>query len=277
MTMAEEGATAIAGRRSLKAKMRIVVLTERIDVDGPEVAIFRFTPKDHDLFEFVAGQYATLGLDVGDEFVPRAYSIASSPYERSYLELYINVIEQGQLTPSLFNLRHGDEVYYMGPKGVFTLARSNAPHLLLIATGTGLAPYVSMLRTLSIEQSQGKPHGRVITLAHGVRYTADLGYRWELDGLSRHREFNFLYVPMVSRSQEDRHWTPEVGKGRATALLEGATPDVLPQGLDAEKLRARYPSGSTAVYLCGNPDMITDARRSLSARRYEEIYTEEYW
>ena len=277
MTVAEHGATVTAGRRSLKAKMRIAVLTERIDVDGPEVAIFRFKPKDHDLFEFVAGQYATLGLNVGDEFVPRAYSIASSPYERNYLELYINVIGQGQLTPSLFNLRHGDEVYYMGPKGVFTLARSKAPHLLLFATGTGLAPYVSMLRRLSIEQSQGKPHGRMITLAHGVRYTADLGYRWELDGLSRHKEFNFLYVPMVSRPQEDRHWMPEVGRGRLTALLEGVTPDVLPEGLDAEEVQARYPPGGTAVYLCGNPDMITDARSILSAKGYEEIYTEEYW
>ncbi len=277
MTVAKQGAPAPSGRRSLKAKMRTAVLTERIDVHGPEVAIFRFKPKDHDLFEFVAGQYATLGLDVGDEFVPRAYSIASSPYERSYLELYINVIEQGQLTPSLFNLRHGDEIYYMGPKGVFTLAKSNAPHLLLFATGTGLAPYVSMLRTLSIEQSQGKPHGRMITLAHGVRYTADLGYRWELDGLSRHKEFNFLYLPMASRSQEDRHWMPEVGRGRVTALLEGATPDVLPEGLDAEEVQSRYPPRSTAVYLCGNPDMITDARSILSTKGYEEIYTEEYW
>ena len=277
MTEAEQGVTVTSGRRSLKAKMRIAVLTERIDVDGPEVAIFRFKPKDHDLFEFVAGQYATLGLDVGDEFIPRAYSIASSPYERSYLELYINVIEQGQLTPSLFNLRHGDEVYYMGPKGVFTLAKSNASHLLLFATGTGLAPYVSILRTLSIEQSQGKAHRRIITLAHGVRYTADLGYRWELDGLARQKAFNLLYLPMASRWREDRHWMPKVGRGRVTALLEGAMPDILPEGLDAEEVQSRYPPGTTAVYLCGNPDMITDARSILSAKGYEDIYTEEYW
>ena len=277
MTVAEQGATAPSGRRSLKAKMRKAVLTQRIDVHGPEVAIFRFEPKDHDLFEFLPGQYATLGLDIGDEFVPRAYSIASSPYERTYMELYINVIEQGQLTPSLFNLRHGDEVYYMGPKGVFTLAKSKAAHLLLVATGTGLAPYVSMLRTLSIEQSQGEPHGRTITLAHGVRYTADLGYRWELDGLSRHKEFNLLCLPMASRWREDRHWMPKVGRGRVTALLEGATPDVLPEGLDADEVQSRYPPGSTAVYLCGNPDMIIDARSILTAKGYEEIYTEDYW
>lgn len=221
MTVAEHGATVTGGRRSLKAKMRIAVLTERIDVDGPEVAIFRFKPKDHDLFEFVAGQYATLGLDVGDEFVPRAYSIASAPYERNYVELYINVIGQGQLTPSLFNLRHGDEVYYMGPKGVFTLARSKAPHLLLIATGTGLAPYVSMLRRLSIEQSQGKPHGRMITLAHGVRYTADLGYRWELDGLSRHKE---IQLPLRADGES------AAGGSALDARGGSGTPDRAPRG-----------------------------------------------
>ena len=102
MTVQPQAAPATAGRSSLKAKMKLAVLAERIDVHGPEVAIFRFKPKDHDLFDFKAGQYATLGLDVGAEFIPRAYSIASSPYEREELELYINVIEDGQLTPSLF-------------------------------------------------------------------------------------------------------------------------------------------------------------------------------
>jgi len=62
-----------------------------------------------------------------------------------------------------------------------------------------------------------------------------------------------------------------------TALLERAGPDALPEGLDAEEVQSRYPPGSTAAYLCGNPDMITDARSILSAKGYEEIYTEEYW
>lgn len=270
----EPGATA---RKSLKDKMRIAVLKERIDVAGPEAAIFKFAPKDHELFDFKPGQYATLGLDVGDEFVARAYSIASSPYEREYLELYINEIGDGQLTPSLFNLRHGDEVHYMGPKGVFTLEKSDASHLLLIATGTGLAPYVSMLRTLWIEQERGRPHGRTITLVHGVRYTGDLGYRWELDGMARHEPFNLAYVPMVSRPEHDRHWTPEVGRGRITSLLEAPGEEILPQGIDPEGLAKRLPAGSTAIFLCGNPDMISDSKGMLNARGHREIYTEEYW
>ena len=255
---------------SLKKKMKTAVLTERIDVHGPEVAIFRLRPKEGDLFSFTPGQYATLGLDIGSAFVARAC-------QPDHLELYINVIEEGQFTPALFRLRQGDELYYMGPKGVFTLAKSNARHLLLVATGTGLAPYVSMLRTLHQQQQAGTPHGRTITLIHGVRYTADLAYRWELDGLARDKDFNLLYLPMVSRPDEDRHWTPEVGRGRTTTLLEKVTQSNLPEGLAASDVAARIPLDETAVYLCGNPGMITDAKRTLAAQGCQEIYTEEYW
>jgi ferredoxin--NADP+ reductase len=272
------------GRKSIKDKMRIAVLTERIDVAGPEVAIFKFRPKEGELFSFAAGQYATLGLDVGDELVPRAYSIASSPYARDHLEFYINEIEEGQLTPSLFRLRIGDHVHYMGPKGIFTLARTEAKHLLLIATGTGLAPYVSMLRTLRLEQWAGRPHKRTITLVHGARQTADLGYRWELDGLARQPDFNLLYLPMVSRPQGDSFWRATAGRGRVTELLKvlgagrpGEGPSPLPEGVDLAAVAARCPPGETAVFLCGNPGMISDAKALLHEQRYDDIYTEEYW
>ena len=264
--------------------MRLAVLTERIDVAGPEVAIFRFRPRVGELFSFKAGQYATLGLDVGDDFVPRAYSIASSPYTRDHLEFYINVIEEGQLTPSLFRLRIGDEVYYMGPKGVFTLAKTEAKHLFLVATGTGLAPYVSMLRALHAEQWAGRPHGRTITLVHNVRFAADLGYRWELDGLAREKGFGFQYIPMVSRYQKDPFWTQDVGRGRVTGLLkiigdDCVDPDAspLPQGIDLKDVSERLPPDGTAVYLCGNPDMIADMKSMLAEKGFGEIHTEEYW
>jgi ferredoxin--NADP+ reductase len=272
------------GRKSIKDKMRVAVLTERIDVAGPEVAIFKFRPKEGELFPFTAGQYATLGLEVGDELVPRAYSIASSPYARDHLEFYINEIEEGQLTPSLFRLRIGDHVHYMGPKGIFTLAKSEAEHLLLIATGTGLAPYVSMLRTLRLEQWAGRPHRRTITLVHGARHAADLGYRWELDGLARQSDFGFVYLPMVSRSEGDEFWTPDLGRGRVTEVLRllgngaaGEGPSPLPEGVDAAAIAARCPPGETAVYLCGNPDMINDAKAMLHERGFDDLYTEEYW
>ena len=266
-----------SGRASLKQKMRLAILTERIDVAGPDVAIFRFRPKEGEVFTFTAGQYATLGLDVGEEFVPRAYSIASSPYNREHLEFYINVINEGHLTPTLFSMRVGDEVYYMGPKGLFTLAKTTTSRLLFVATGTGLAPYMSMLRMLHEDQHAGRPHGRMMTLVHGVRFSDDLGYREELQALSCDKAFNFLYVPMVSRPNQDPDWTPRIGRGRITHLLENGDLAGLPEGLDRRTVYERFPYEETAVYLCGNPDMITDAKAILADKGCREVYTEEYW
>ncbi|MEX2157922.1 MAG: ferredoxin--NADP reductase [Dehalococcoidia bacterium] len=266
-------------RRSLKDKMRPATLIERIEVTGPEVVIFKFQPKDGPAFEFTPGQYATLGLDIGDKFVARAYSIASSPYTREYLELYINVIDQGEFTPSLFALTPGDEIYYMGPKGIFTLKKSDAQHVLFIATGTGLAPYVSMLRTMHIDQCAGKPHGRVITLVHGVRYSNDLGYRDELRELASDPSFNFVYLPLVSRPDDDPDWTPDLGRGRITELFQedAARAAALPRGTDAELVFSRLPYDKLGVFLCGNPDMIRDSTALLKERGVENVITEEYW
>ena len=267
-------------RKSLKGKMRPAVLRERIEVTGPEVVIFKIAPKEGEVFVFKPGQYATLGLDIGDRFVARAYSIASSPYTRDELELYINLIEQGEFTPSLFALREGDEVYYMGPKGIFTLEKSDARRLLFIATGTGLAPYMSMLRTMHADQCAGKPHGRTITLVHGVRYSSDLGYQDELTALASDPSFNFVYLPLVSRPADDPRWTPDVGRGRITELFQddpARAAAALPQGLDPEAVFGRLPWPETGVFLCGNPDMIRDAETLLQDRGCDKLYTEEYW
>jgi ferredoxin--NADP+ reductase len=276
------GHAVASGRASLKHKMRLAVLSERIEVCGEDVDIFRITPKEGEVFSFKPGQYATLGLDIGGEFVARAYSISSSAYNRAYLELYINVIKDGAFTPALFALRPGDEIYYMGPKGVFTLAKTQARYLLFLATGTGLAPYVSMLRTMREDQLAGRPHGRTITLVHGVRFSIDLGYREELEALARDPEFGLVYLPAVSRVEQDPGWTSELGRGRITEILkllgaEAAESPALPAGVRPAELSRRLPPEATAVFLCGNPDMIADSKAILAASGYSELYTEEYW
>ena len=267
-------------RKSLKAKMQPALLRERIEVTGPEVVIFKIAPKSGEAFAFKPGQYATLGLDIGERFVARAYSIASSPYTRDELEFYINVIDQGEFTPSLFALREGDEVFYMGPKGIFTLEKSDARHLLFIATGTGLAPYMSMLRTMHADQCAGTPHGRTITLVHGVRYSADLGYQDELNALAADASFNFVYLPLVSRPDSDPAWTPGSGRGRITELFQddpSRAAGALPAGVDPEVVFGRLPWDETGVFLCGNPDMIRDTEALLQSKGCDRLYTEEYW
>jgi len=112
---------------------------------------------------------------------------------------------------------------------------------------------------------------------HGVRFSDDLGYLEELQALSCDKAFNFLYVPMVSRPNQDPNWTPRVGRGRITHLLENSELAALPEGLDREQVFARFPYEETAVYVCGNPDMIADVKTILSEKGCREMYTEEYW
>src|SRR5438046_5934961 len=100
-------------------------------------------------FSFKAGQYATLGVDHEGRRIERAYSIVSSPYEEG-LEFFLELVPQGELTPKLYKLRVGDKLYCRKiAKGRFTLdLRSGRTNHLLLATVTGLAPFVSYARTL---------------------------------------------------------------------------------------------------------------------------------
>src|SRR5271155_1856566 len=100
-------------------------------------------------FSFVAGQYATLAVEHSGKTVERAYSIVSSPYE-SQLEFFLELVPHGELTPLLHELRHGSHVMMRkAMKGRFTLdLKSGRQRHLLLATVTGIAPYVSFVRTL---------------------------------------------------------------------------------------------------------------------------------
>ena len=144
------------------------------------------------LFTFEAGQYTVLGLQAGsprvamsdpgedapssDRLIRRAYSIASSSVENQYLEFYVSLVRSGALTPRLFSISEGDRLW-LGPKAVgqFTLEQVAPEHnLILISTGTGLAPYLSMVRT-----AHRCGQGRKFYVIHGARYSWDLGYRSE--------------------------------------------------------------------------------------------------
>jgi ferredoxin/flavodoxin---NADP+ reductase len=253
---------------------------------NPQLIILRVRP-DEELFEFKPGQFGVLGLagaaprvpeaepedpaPAPDKLIRRAYSIASSSVERRYLEFYLTLVNSGQLTPRLFSLRHGDRVF-LGPKGsgVFTLDRvAPGKSVVLIATGTGLAPYVSMLRTMLVSDAE-----RRYVVLHGARYSWDLGYRGELESLARLR-LNFTYIPTITRPDQDPHF---VGRtGRLQTLLE--------------QVAAEKDSGvvldpaKTDVFLCGNPEMVKAVKTILQAKGFATghgkepgtIHVEEYW
>ncbi len=260
-------------------------VTQRTDL-APGLMIIRVKPDGWELPPFKPGQFAVLGLpadaprspralpeDSGpDAFPRRAYSIASSSLDRGFLEFYIVEVPGGALTPRLFALREGDPLW-VGPKltGLFTLDQTDpARNLVLVATGTGLAPYMSMLRTHLATGGD-----RRYAVIHGARNSRDLGYRDELFHLQRDYP-NFLYLPVISRPAEDPGgWTGATGRLQdfwRTNPLDGPWGGH-PTPADAE------------LFLCGNPGMVEAMVGVLEAEGFQEhtrktpgqIHYEKYW
>src|SRR4029453_9390646 len=166
-------------------------LDTRIDL-ATGLSIFRFALQRE--FFFQPGQYATLWLTHRGETTARPYSIASSPSETRILEFYINLVENGHLTPSLWDpevmhsLKSGREdasLAITGPKGRFVFDLNDPRDLIFVASGTGLAPFISMTRKLN-EDYLAAPENfrsRTVRIIHGVSYSRSLGYRGELEAL----------------------------------------------------------------------------------------------
>lgn len=217
---------------------------------------------------FAAGQFFNIGLnEVGSEPVRRAYSAASAPGAPT-LEFYLTEVPNGAFTPRLFRLREDDCVLIdPNPQGFFTFAwLPPANELWMVATGTGLGPYIAMLRADALERFE-----RVV-LVHGVRHARELGYATELTTLVEHSSGRFTYVPVVSREV-----APGAIAGRITAALESGDLEAC-AGLTLSPQRSH-------VMLCGNPAMIDDmlvllASRGLNRHRTRKpghVTVERYW
>lgn len=253
----------------------------------PDLFILQVRP-DAPRPAFASGQYVLLGAFSDaprregsapeakpakpGRMVLRAYSIASPGNEPDTLEFYISVVSQGSLTPRLVAFEVGARLH-VGEKirGFFTLdaVGPGQRNVVLAATGTGLAPYLSMLRGQA-----GAALPFRILLVHGAPYSWELGYFRELRLFERVFP-NFAYLPLVSRPQKDTWW--KGGTGRITPLFEGATLE--------ERFGFRLDPAETSVFLCGNPDMIREVTDSLAGRGYlphkpgeaGSLHTEEYW
>lgn len=224
----------------------------------PELAIWRVRPLGTTI-SFSPGQYVAMGLPVEGRMIERPYSICSAPHEEE-LEFFLELVEAGALTPRLFQMSPGEEVYLRrSAKGRFFLDTSTRHHVM-VASVTGVAPFVSMLRDLV---RKGESRHRILLL-HSASAPLELGYAEELTALSRMHEW-FEYVPTVSRPWLAPDWPGE--RGRAE--------DVVRKYAD----RADFLPGGATVYCCGNPQMIRNVHGVMERAGFplQSIREENYW
>ena len=257
--------------------------------------LFSFTVSRPESFKFTAGQFVRLGVnpsqlkyykqqgeagnDVANEALNedifRAYSIVSSPFDE-VLEFFSIVIPDGAFTSQLQHLEVGDDLLLNTmPFGFLTLARYQKPlpkDLWLLATGTGLAPFLSMLQDLKTWEDYEH-----IILAYSARSIEELAYVKKIESLQEDfgslvdNPAKLIFIPVVTREPVEGALTERLPK----LLLDGTLQERAGIALDID---------STHVMLCGNPEMVEDTKETLKSlglvmnRRGEgNIAVENYW
>jgi len=217
---------------------------------------------------FTAGQFTKLALDIGGERVARPYSLVNAPGAEP-LEFYYNVVQAGPLSPRLAALGAGDAVHVAPNPAGFLVLREvpEAENLWLISTGTGLGPFLSILRT-------DEPWRRFarVTLVHATRTAADQAYRDTIGDIARERGAQFGFVAFASRE-------PVAG------ALAGRVPEAVRDGRLERAAHAELSAARSQAMLCGNPAMVTDVSAVLEERGLRKhrrrapghITVETYW
>ncbi len=216
---------------------------------------------------FEPGQYLQVGIQRPDKHVHHPYSVASPHGE--VLDFFVVRVDDGRLTPTLWSLTVGDKVdVSTKATGSFTLSHvDGGEDLWLIGTGTGLAPYIAMLRC----ESTWKRFKRIL-LVHGVRYAHDLAYQDEMEIYREKYCGRFQWLPVVSREQ--------VGE-----ILTGRITQVLSSGCLEKRAGIDITPAHSTVMMCGNPDMLNDMQAILLARgmtrhtpkEHGNLIVERYW
>lgn len=304
---------------------------------SPVLAVFGLLPENGAKFPlYKAGQYIALQRndcrltkkvvheDRRVEYVPvldeqgkpkrgpvtHSYSIASAPFETEewgHLEFYV-ILEMdekgvpGRLTESMFRMdveKDNKLAYYDKIAGDFTLDKRAAgfEKVVLVGTGTGLAPFISMAKQLDYEAKQGRKDGVKYTLLHTNRVLEELDYYKELCEIEAAQRFDFVYVPSVSRPKQRDLDDPKMGKGRANnvlrhilemplkeeqdlqearssgkaaaraqAVLEKTIKPVLPAQHPRQELQKRMDPAKTVVITCGNPWSMEDIKYAAEFR-----------
>jgi ferredoxin-NADP reductase len=224
-------------------------LIEWVEI-APGVRHFVFEAPQLERLEFLPGQFVSLSDSVASRDITRAYSIASAPGNGNRFELCLNRVDDGVFSPHLFDLSAGDVVNMQPPLGTFTL-RQPLRDSLFVATGTGIAPFRSMLKAALQANSPA------LTLLFGVRQESNLLYREEFEVMARQFP-QFRFWPTLTQPCPD--WGGRTGRVQ-THLAEaiGGRSDI-------------------DIYLCGLQPMVDDVRQILKSMGFDrkQIRYEKY-
>jgi len=242
-------------RNTMSAFNQETVLSVRHWTD----TLFSFTATRNSSFRFQNGQFAMIGLEVDGRPLLRAYSMASANHEEA-LEFFSIKVADGPLTSRLQKIKEGD-IILVGRKATGTLVTDNllpGKRLMLLSTGTGLAPFASMIKDPEVYDKFDS-----IVLVHGCRQVSELAYGEQLVANLQQDEFfgelmrdKLIYYPTVTRE-------PFRNRGRITDLIASAQlfDDIGQGALDIETDR---------IMLCGSPNMLQDLKEMFEQRGFSE-------
>ncbi|MCF4166443.1 ferredoxin--NADP reductase [Zavarzinia compransoris] len=221
--------------------------------------LFSFTTTRDMSLRFVNGQFTMIGLEVNGKPLLRAYSVVSANYEE-HLEFLSIKVPDGPLTSRLQHIQVGDTIL-VGRKPTGTLIADNllpARHLYLLSTGTGLAPFMSIIKDPEVYEKYEK-----VVLVHGVRQVAELAYQALIEKDLPDNEFfgemvrdKLIYYPTVTRE-------PFRNQGRLTDLIKSGK-------LFSDVGLPPMSKADDRFMICGSPEMLTDMVNLLTEEGYDE-------
>lgn len=201
-----------------------------------------------DFKDFESGQFVRVALDIDGERIARPYSLVNTPADES-LEVYFNIVPEGPLTPKLAELEQGDEIFVTDrANGFLTVAEiPECKNLWMLATGTGVGPFISILKSKDVWQRFEK-----IILGYSVRDLSELSYDEQISSIEKQHKDQFEFVPFVTREK-----------------VEGTMSQRITESIQDGSFEQRAEisiNEDSHIMMCGNSAMISSVTECLESR-----------